>query len=137
MQRDSATYCEEPEDASDYAAWLETSFSLEARRADIAALLADSTLVSELHASLVPSLVEERDFWSRYFYRCAPGVQPRCMLIQSRCSVPDGDTCVGRGGMLTTFQGEPKLELAAYTAVHQHGLRPKFCVCSTCLVVTM
>lgn len=47
MQRDSSTYCDEPEDEEDYAAWLDT-FDLAARRPDIDALIASNTFMAEL-----------------------------------------------------------------------------------------
>lgn len=47
MQRDSSTYCDEPEDEEDYAAWLAT-FDLAARRPDIDALIASNTFMAEL-----------------------------------------------------------------------------------------
>ena len=47
MQRDSSTYCDEPEDEEDYAAWL-AGFDLAARRPDIDALIASNTFMAEL-----------------------------------------------------------------------------------------
>jgi hypothetical protein len=47
MQRDSGTYCDEPEDGEGYEAWLE-GFDLAARRPDIDALIAGNTFMSEL-----------------------------------------------------------------------------------------
>jgi hypothetical protein len=69
MQRDSSTYCDEPPDAADYAAWRGASFDLAAHEPRIAALLAANALVRELEERLVPLLVERDEFWSRYFYR--------------------------------------------------------------------
>ncbi|KAG2492450.1 hypothetical protein HYH03_009392 [Edaphochlamys debaryana] len=68
MQRDSSTYCDEPEDAEDFARW-RSGFSLDAVKADIAKLTADNAFMGELHSRLVPIIVEDDDFWSRYFYR--------------------------------------------------------------------
>ena len=47
MQRDSGTYCDEPEDGEGCEAWLE-GFDLAARRPDIEALIAGNTFMSEL-----------------------------------------------------------------------------------------
>jgi hypothetical protein len=47
MQRDSGTYCDEPEDGEGYEAWLE-GFDLAACRPDIEALIAGNTFMSEL-----------------------------------------------------------------------------------------
>eukprot|EP00798_Chlamydomonas_sp_ICE-L_P012554 gene12554-15776_t len=52
MQRDSSTYCDEPEDKEEYMKWRET-FSF----------------MAELQSRIVPIIVEEEDFWSRYFFR--------------------------------------------------------------------
>ena len=52
MQRDSSTYCDEPEDEEDYASWLET-FDLEAKKPDIEALIAGNTFMAELQVGPV------------------------------------------------------------------------------------
>ncbi|KAL4452621.1 hypothetical protein ABPG75_008283 [Micractinium tetrahymenae] len=67
MQRDSSTYCDEPEDEEDFAAWL-AGFDLAARRPDIDRLIAENTFMSELQARIVPLIVEYDAFWTRYFY---------------------------------------------------------------------
>ncbi|KIZ05180.1 hypothetical protein MNEG_2779 [Monoraphidium neglectum] len=68
MQRDSSTYCDAPPDAADYAAWL-GAFNLASEEGRASSLLAESAIVSELHARLVPLLVAREEFWARYFYR--------------------------------------------------------------------
>lgn len=68
MQRDSGTYCDEPDDAEDYATWHAT-FDLASRKRDVDALVADNTFMSELQARIVPLIVEYELFWTRYFYR--------------------------------------------------------------------
>ncbi|KAI8475524.1 MAG: hypothetical protein J3K34DRAFT_51508 [Monoraphidium minutum] len=67
MQRDSATYCDEPPDL-DYAAWRD-AFGLADNEGRIGALLEGNVLVSELQARLVPLLVRREEFWCRYFFR--------------------------------------------------------------------
>lgn len=47
MQRDSSTYCDEPEDGEDYGAWL-AAFDLAAKKPDIDRLIAENTFMSEL-----------------------------------------------------------------------------------------
>jgi hypothetical protein len=69
MQRDSGTYCDEPPDAADYAAWRSSDFDLASEEPRIAALLAANALVGQLQERLVPLLVEREEFWARYFYR--------------------------------------------------------------------
>jgi len=68
MQRDSATYCDEPADTEDFAKW-KSGFSLTAAQPDIDRLLADNAFMAELQARIVPIIVEKEDFWHRYFYR--------------------------------------------------------------------
>lgn len=40
MQRDSATYVDEPEDADDYAAWRSSSFSMSSMQPEVDKILA-------------------------------------------------------------------------------------------------
>jgi len=68
MQRDSSTYCDEP-DAPDYATW-RAAFDLAAEEARIDQVVKGNALVAELQARLVPLLVERQDFWGRHFFRC-------------------------------------------------------------------
>ncbi len=44
-------------------------FSLEARRPEIEAIIADNTFMAELQSRIVPLIVEYNVFWTRYFYR--------------------------------------------------------------------
>ncbi|GIM10333.1 hypothetical protein Vretimale_14099 [Volvox reticuliferus] len=68
MQRDSSTYCDEPEDGDDYARW-RAGFSIEGVKTDITRILSDNAFMTELQSRLVPIIVEYDDFWHRYFYR--------------------------------------------------------------------
>lgn len=68
MQRDSATYCDEPPDQEDFKNWIH-SFSLTAKKPDIDQIVADNTFMAELQARIVPHIVEYDVFWTRYFYR--------------------------------------------------------------------
>lgn len=68
MQRDSSTYLDEPSDGDDFSKW-RSSFSLAAAQPQIDAILADNSFMAELHARIVPVVVEAEDFWLRYFYR--------------------------------------------------------------------
>ncbi|KAI7842825.1 hypothetical protein COHA_003571 [Chlorella ohadii] len=68
MQRDSSTYCDEPEDTEEFEAWL-AGFDLADRKPDIDQLIAENTFMSELQARIVPLIVEYDAFWTRYFYR--------------------------------------------------------------------
>eukprot|EP00245_Coleochaete_scutata_P017545 TRINITY_DN864_c0_g1_i1.p1 TRINITY_DN864_c0_g1~~TRINITY_DN864_c0_g1_i1.p1 ORF type:complete len:583 (-),score=194.40 TRINITY_DN864_c0_g1_i1:964-2712(-) len=68
MQRDSGTYCDEPEDTEDFATWNST-FKLDDRKADIEAILKENAFMQELQSRIVPMIVEYDTFWTRYFYR--------------------------------------------------------------------
>ena len=96
MQRDSSTYCDEPEDVDDFASWQE-GFSLEGRKADIDELLAGNAFMQELQSRIVPLIVEQEVFWSRYFYRLhklQQAEEARSNLVKRECK---GD---GEGGVL-------------------------------------
>ena len=68
MQRDSATYCDEPADTADYQAW-RSSFDLASYKPAVQQLIADNAFMAELQARIVPVIVEYDAFWTRYFYR--------------------------------------------------------------------
>ncbi|KAL2611697.1 hypothetical protein R1flu_023389 [Riccia fluitans] len=68
MQRDSSTYCDEPEDEEDYTAW-RSAFKLADKKGDIEAITKDNAFMQELQARMVPLVVEHDVFWTRYFYR--------------------------------------------------------------------
>ena len=69
MQRNSATYCDEPADTEALAAFL-AEYDEEARAAQAAEILASNPFMSELHSRLVPLVITEDTFWQRYFFRC-------------------------------------------------------------------
>ena len=95
MQRNSGTYCDEPEDAADYAAWL-AGFDLAARKKDIDEIAAGNAFMAELQARIVPLIVRYDVFWTRYFYQRAPhpvtvSLRYRnmvCGMIQLACCSP-------------------------------------------------
>lgn len=68
MQRDSSTYCDEPEDTEDFTRW-RAAFDLAGAMRDVERLRKDNAFMAELEARIVPALVEYEDFWVRYFYR--------------------------------------------------------------------
>jgi hypothetical protein len=68
MQRDSSTYCDEPDDTEDFETW-NTTFDLQGAKPDIAKILSENTFMSELQARIVPVVVDYESFWTRYFYR--------------------------------------------------------------------
>ena len=76
MQRNSSTYCDEPEDRADYEAWL-AAFDLGAKRGAIDAIVRGNAFMAELQARIVPLIVQYEAFWTRYFYQCASFPAPR------------------------------------------------------------
>ena len=68
MQRDSATYCDEPEDAAAYGRW-RAGFDLGARRREVEGIMRGNSFMAELHHRIVPLIVDYDAFWTRYFYR--------------------------------------------------------------------
>ena len=68
MQRDSATYCEEPTDNADYQAW-RAQFDMASYKPAVEALTQENAFMAELQARIVPIIVEYDAFWTRYFYQ--------------------------------------------------------------------
>ena len=68
MQRDSSTYCDEPDDSEEYEVWA-AACDLSSKKPDIVKLLGENTFMSELQARIVPVIVDYDSFWKRYFYR--------------------------------------------------------------------
>ena len=68
MQRDSATYCDEPDDAAAYGRW-RADFDLGARRREVEGIMRGNSFMAELHHRIVPLIVDYDAFWTRYFYR--------------------------------------------------------------------
>ncbi|GLI61700.1 hypothetical protein VaNZ11_004178 [Volvox africanus] len=99
MQRDSSTYCDEPENGDDYARW-RAGFSIEGVKADIARILSDNAFMTELQSRLVPIIVEYDDFWHRYFYRLHKLQQKeeqRQQLTQRAKTLQEDDVPLGWG----------------------------------------
>ncbi|XP_060217739.1 uncharacterized protein LOC132645023 [Lycium barbarum] len=67
-QCDVKTYCEEPEDLSDYNEW-KLGFVLEEMSGEIEDLIKGNGVIDEIYSEVVPSRVDEESFWSRYFYK--------------------------------------------------------------------
>ncbi len=84
MQRNSSTYCDEPEDRADYEAWL-GAFDLGAKTGDIDAIVKSNAFMAELQARIVPLIVQYDAFWTRYFYQCASLLAPPCSILQHIC----------------------------------------------------
>lgn len=68
MQRNSATYCDEPDDADAFAAFL-AEYDEEARTTQAKDILSSNPFMSELHSRLVPLVITDEIFWKRYFFR--------------------------------------------------------------------
>ena len=69
MQRDSATYCDEPEDLAGFERWT-SGFDPDSPAvcAEIESVLEDNAFMAELQARIVPLVVTREEFWQRYFY---------------------------------------------------------------------
>lgn len=68
MQRDSKTYCDDPEDLSDFQKW-KAAFALADKEPDIQKLMNENAFMAELYKRIVPVVVPHEMFWTRYFYR--------------------------------------------------------------------
>eukprot|EP01025_Chloroclados_australasicus_P057502 TRINITY_DN716_c0_g1_i1.p1 TRINITY_DN716_c0_g1~~TRINITY_DN716_c0_g1_i1.p1 ORF type:complete len:328 (-),score=50.76 TRINITY_DN716_c0_g1_i1:467-1450(-) len=68
MQRSSSTYIEEPEDLADFQQFKD-GFQIDKMQQEIEQLLASNSFMSTLHQRIVPQIVDEYTFWTRYFYR--------------------------------------------------------------------
>ena len=69
MQRDSATYCDEPEDLAGFERWT-SGFDVDSPTvsAEIECVLEGNAFMAELQARIVPLVVTREEFWQRYFY---------------------------------------------------------------------
>lgn len=68
MQRDSSTYCDEPEDEEDFQSW-SSSFDIIKQKRVINELVRSNAFMAELQGRIVPTIVEYDVFWTRYYYR--------------------------------------------------------------------
>ena len=85
MQRDSATYCEEPADSEDYQAW-RARFDLSSYRPAVEALTQENAFMAELQARIVPIIVEYDAFWTRYFYQLHLLEVSNALLCVAKCA---------------------------------------------------
>ena len=91
MQRDSATYCDEPENAGDFQLW-RGGFDLGARRREVEGIMRANSFMAELHHRIVPLIVDYEAFWTRYFYRL------HCLEVAEGFVPPQEVEGGGRGG---------------------------------------
>ncbi|XP_009609401.1 uncharacterized protein [Nicotiana tomentosiformis] len=68
VQCDAKTYCEEPEDSSDYNEW-KLGFVLEEKSGEIEDLIKENGVIDEIYSEVVPDRIDREMFWSRYFYK--------------------------------------------------------------------
>ena len=68
IQRDSGTYCEAPEDDDVLFQEFNKNWTLENAREDIDSVLKEAPFMRELRGRIVPLIVDEDDFWRRYFF---------------------------------------------------------------------
>eukprot|EP00892_Ulva_mutabilis_P005022 jgi/Ulvmu1/2892/UM146_0034.1 len=68
LQRSGATYCDEPSEKEQFAAFLE-AYDREVRQAEAEQILASNNFMADLHSRLVPLVISDDTFWQRYFFR--------------------------------------------------------------------
>lgn len=68
IQGDTATFCEEPEDMSDFDEW-KSQFVMNDKSEEIENLLEENGAIDNIHNKVVPSVVDDETFWYRYFYK--------------------------------------------------------------------
>jgi len=68
IQRDSGTYCNEPREKLLYKHFL-SEFSVGSHGQDISTTLSSNNFMKELFTRIVPTVVDEETFWSRYFFK--------------------------------------------------------------------
>lgn len=96
MQRNSATYCDEPDDADAFSAFL-AEYDEEARTTQATDILSSNPFMSELHSRLVPLVITDETFWKRYFFRLQKlteeyeKVQERLQAAHRRASKAEPD----------------------------------------------
>eukprot|EP01023_Acetabularia_acetabulum_P066748 TRINITY_DN9052_c1_g1_i3.p1 TRINITY_DN9052_c1_g1~~TRINITY_DN9052_c1_g1_i3.p1 ORF type:complete len:311 (-),score=58.37 TRINITY_DN9052_c1_g1_i3:1165-2097(-) len=97
MQRQSSTYIEELPDVEAFAKF-KSGFQLDEKKQEIDGLLAINSFMSTLHQRLVPQIVDDYTFWSRYFYQLH--------LLEQKHSRAEEERQV-----LQTVQGNSKTEV--------------------------
>ena len=78
LQRNPVTFCEDPVDLAAFQSFC-ADFSLPGLQASIDELLQSNAFMRELHARLVPHVVDETTFWQRYFFRCVYTLAGGCI----------------------------------------------------------
>ncbi|KAK6050584.1 BSD domain protein [Cooperia oncophora] len=67
LQSNEDTFCKEPENSEGYSKWV-ARFNIEEYDAEINVLLANNPTLREIYSKLVPSEIDSKVFWSRYFF---------------------------------------------------------------------
>ena len=68
MQRDSGTYCDEPEDVEYFELW-KAQFDLGKHKEQVEETLDGNAFMVELQNRIVPLIVDYHTFWTQYFFR--------------------------------------------------------------------
>jgi hypothetical protein len=68
IQRDSATYCDDPKSMKLFEHFSE-NFTIADHGQDIVTTLNSNNFMKELFARIVPTIVDEEIFWRRYFFK--------------------------------------------------------------------
>ncbi|KAF5752251.1 protein DOS2 [Tripterygium wilfordii] len=68
IQSDLDTYCTEPEDVGEYEEW-RSRFVVDEKGKEIEDLIEENPVIGEFYGRVVPSIIDNESFWSRYFYK--------------------------------------------------------------------
>ncbi|KAL3647914.1 hypothetical protein CASFOL_008882 [Castilleja foliolosa] len=93
IQSDSATFCEDPEDAEEYKKW-KLGFELEKNRDEIDDLIGENGDLESAYKRFVPNAGDPDTFWFRYFYRVDKLKQQesvRLNLVKRAISINDDE----------------------------------------------
>lgn len=118
LQRSGATYCDEPAEKEQYAAFLD-SYDEEARRAEAEQTLASNSFMADLHSRLVPLVISDDTFWQRYFFRC-------CLL--PNCSLQPCPFCLSSLSKAVNAHCQKAMQAVRNTpsTLHQRTMHPTF-----------
>jgi len=124
MQRDSGTYCDEPEDLDYFEMW-QTHFSLGDHGEQVEATLEGNAFLSELQSRIVPLIVDYETFWRQYFFRLHLIEVEEGLAERFSAAKVDGDGDDGgeKEEEESAAASEGEVGSAAAAAVVEDGLR--------------
>jgi len=92
MQRDSGTYCDEPEDVEYFELW-KAQFDLGKHKEQVEETLDGNAFMVELQNRIVPLIVDYHTFWTQYFFRLhliklEEGMEMKVLHLEDEASSP-------------------------------------------------